>query len=655
MRLPLLFCATLAAAVPLLARAQAPAAKLVPIDAFVERDQYSNPKLSPDGKHLAVGVLMQRGKRKVPTMTIYALPERKVVSTIILPGFEIPVDFEWLTNTRLVVEKGLEVGTRERPEATGEVVAVNLDGSRPEYLYGYQGFQQSSRGDRYGDDYGWGVIAQIPNERNGHVYLGAHKWREHDRSQLYDINSANASRTLLADLPFRGLDFLLQNDNKPVFSFGGDEQNDPILFRRDAVSGEWRKLDSQHLGVYYRPVGFSNDDKSFYVSYSKKGEPAAYLKEDTTTGARTTVVSDPFADMANYEYGPAPVLPFGVRGSVGIPALHYIDAASAEAKLHQSLSAQFPGEYVHFINFSDDGQTLLFSAVSDRDPGSYYLFDRRSGKADMLFTNMQQIEPDQMAERRPIRFTARDGMPLAGYLTLPANPSKKKLPMVLVPHGGPFEVQDEWFFDPEAQLLASRGYAVLQVNFRGSGGRGIAFRDAGYRQFAGKIMDDLIDGVKWANALPDIDAKRVCVFGASFGGYAALMLPVREPSMFKCSVGYSGRYDLAARYTQDSIYGHTRSVNYLKRTMGDDPAMLKRDSPVNLAEQITLPVMLVHGGRDKTTEFKQAEAMRDALIKVGRPPEWMEIDIEGHGFYDSEYQKAFYQKLEAFLDKHIGH
>jgi dipeptidyl aminopeptidase/acylaminoacyl peptidase len=237
---------------------------------------------------------------------------------------------------------------------------------------------------------------------------------------------------------------------------------------------------------------------------------------------------------------------------------------------------------------------------------------------------------------------------------LPKNPEKKKLPLVLLPHGGPFGVADDWYFDDDAQFLASRGYAVLQVNFRGSGGRGKRFEQAGYREWGGKIMNDLIDGVKATAARPDIDADRVCVYGISFGGYAALMLPVREPTMFKCSVGFSGRYELASKYDQRGIKGETRETNFLIKTMGDDRAVLAANSPARLADQIKLPVFMVHGAKDKITELDQAETMRDALIKAGRPPEWMLVKVEGHGFYDSGYRKEFYQRLETFLAKHIG-
>lgn len=626
---------------------------LIPIDAFTEPLQFSQPRLSPDGKHIAVNVRIKRGDRIIPTMTVYSLPDLSVLSTIAMPGYEIPIDFTWLTNARLVVAKGLEVGLRERPIRTGEVVAVNLDGTRPEYLYGYKGFKQSSRGDRYGDDRGSGNLSHIPLARDGHVFLGTHLWSG-SHSILYDINSTNGTRKLVADIPMKDMRFLLQRDARPRFSYGQDDENHPVLLRRDDSSGEWREVDRKTLGASYRPFAFTADDSAVYAWQSERGGPSALVREDMQSGKRTVIAQDPLGSIEMVEFSAWPQIPFAVSSSTGIPKARYLDPTAPDAVLHKALSGQFPDAYVHFINFTDDGQKLLFGVQSDRDPGSFYVFDKKTGKAALIFSNMPMIDPDLMAERQPVTFTARDGLTITGYLTVPKNPGKKKLPMVLLPHGGPFGIYDDWFFDSDSQFLASRGYAVLQVNFRGSGERGIGFQEAGYREWGGKILNDLADGVRWATARPDIDPARVCVYGASFGGYAALMLPVREPAMFKCSVGYAGRYTLASKYDQQGIKGDTRGTNFLIKTMGNDSAMLAANSPSRLADQIKLPVLLVHGGKDKTTNLDQAEEMRDALIKAGRPPEWFLVDREGHGFYDSEHQKEFYQRLEAFLDKHIG-
>lgn len=424
------------------------------------------------------------------------------------------------------------------------------------------------------------------------------------------------------------------------------------MFRYNDTSASWER--QRNLGRRYAPGAFSADDSEFLLVHSADGGPDQALRENLATGARTTLFADARGSVTSLMYGARRGLPFGASSTVGIPLVRYFDATAEDAQLHKELSAQFPGSFLRFIDFTDDGNTLLFSVSSDRDPGSFYLFHKADKKAEMLFYALNAIEPDDMAERRPIAFKARDGLDLYGYITVPKHAPGTRLPMVLLPHGGPHGPYDGWFFDRDAQFLASRGYAVLQVNFRGSGGRGVNFERAGYHQWGAKIQDDLIDGVKWAIGEGEVDGARVCAYGASFGAYSALMLAAREPTMFKCVVGYAGIYDLNLLLTSDNAKRSKTTLNFVKKYIGQDQAELNRFSPALLASQITSPVLLVHGEKDKTAPFEHAEAMRAALIKVNRAPEWLVAPTEGHGFYDTRNITMFYERLAAFLDKHIG-
>lgn len=646
--LPLLACLTV---LPSVAQTTAPAPAQIPASVFAARDQFYNLNMSPDGKHLAVTVRTPVGKRLVPMITVYSLPDLKVESTVRMKVFEVPASYAWVSNTRLVVEKALEIGTREVPVLTGEVMAFDYDGSKQEYLYGYDMFKYS-RGNRFDDDQGHAAITSTPWPLNNHVFLTTHPWRT-ERTTLIDIDTTNnAARKERASLPVGGLNFITQHDGTVRFAFGHREDNSFVLMRTD--DGEkWDTVDKARVGNSLRPFAISADNSEFMAWHSAKGEPSSVIVEKFNGGERRVFASDPEGGL-HLMYGKLKSPPFAALTTSGKPSVAYFNENDPDAVLHKTLSAQFPDSVVRFVDFTADSSKLIFSVRSDRDPGVYYLYDRKANRADMLMAAMEPIDPEQMAERQPVSFRARDGLPLHGFLTLPKRAPQQKLPLVLIPHGGPHGPSDDWFFDTDAQFLASRGYAVLQVNFRGSGGRGAAFEHLGYRQWGGKIMDDLVDGVKWAAKRNDIDGNRVCAFGASFGGYAALMLAAREPGLFKCAIGYAGVYDLPYIFKEDRTRTSRRSTNWYKKFIGEDKEELERFSPVMQAGSIKAPVLLIHGGKDEIAPKEHAYRMRDALTAAGNAPEWMYVDYEGHGFYDTENATAVYEKLEDFLKRHIG-
>lgn len=629
--------------------------RVVPIEDFIRQDTYSNPKLSPDGNHIAIKVRIMRNGRLTPTLTIYHLPELSIVSTMALPKFEVPLNYSWVSNTRLIMTKGIEVGLREAPRATGEVVAVDFDGKRFQYLFGYDNFRSSTKGDRYGDDHGYGSLAGIPESQNGSIFLGTHLWRSNS-SSLYEIDTVKASRKLITDIPKKGLTFHLQTNGVPRFATGVDEETGlRTIHRRDEQTGNWKLIPIEESGKRYFPLLFTKDDESFYAFSSSSGEPSAFVIESMKTGNRRILAKNENEELS-IEWGEKPYTPFAVVTHGGIPQFQYLDENSANALLHKLLSKQFPNAIVHFIDFTDDGNKLLFGVSSDRDPGSFYLFDKKAGTADLLFSVNAEIDPNEMAERRPIQVQSRDGKMISGFLTLPksAKTHDQKFPLVVYPHGGPHGVKDVWYFDEDAQFLANRGYAVLQINYRGSAGRGDNFIELGYREWGGKIQDDLIDAVKQMVKEGIADGTRICTYGASFGGYSALMLPVREPNLFKCAIGYAGVYDLSYIFEEERTRTSKAAVAFFDRTLGKDLEQLAGFSPSKQAHKIKIPVWLIHGGKDDVAPPEHVYRMREALIKAGNKPSWTFEDDEGHGFYDVQRKKALYEKLESFLAEHLG-
>lgn len=632
----------------------------IPIADFVRLGNFSAPAMSPDGKYLVVTQRTANEPRDEYATVVYELAGMKIVSAVrVAERGDVPWRHTWVSDTRFVTSLAHEYGTVGKPWLTGELVAANVDGRGNAYLYGFRRMSSRTSGS-FGtltNDEGYGWLAQVPRSAEARVLMGENPWAwgaTARTSRLYDIDTVTTGRRTVTEINQPGFGFVVDADGKPRFAYGFDDAAEYAVFKLDDEKREWLPFVNAEKGDL-RPFSISLDKTTLLSTLSVQRGPRALVSQKVDGSERRTLVEHATGNIDEFEWGLRYQGPFAAGTSVGVPKLSYIvDPTRSDAALHKTLSAQFPGQYVHFASVSQDGTRTLFSVSGDRDPGAIYVFDAPSGKAALLFENRPWIKPERMAEQRPVNFKARDGMQLHGYLTLPPNRGDGKLPLVLLPHGGPHGIADEWFFDTDAQFLASRGYAVLQVNFRGSGGRGPAFETAGYRQWGGLMTDDLVDGMRWTVAQGVVDEKRICSFGASFGAYAAMMTAIRAPELVKCAIGYAGVYDLPMIYDEPDAKRGGKAYQYYLKALGQDMTELNAYSPARLADKLGAPVLLVHGSADEVTPPAQAHAMREALTKAGRPPEWFYVSGEGHGFYAEKNRAAFYEKLEAFLAKHIG-
>jgi len=627
------------------------AADLVPVEDFARHVLVSQPTLSPNGQFVAVNMNDPGGESHA--LVIFNVNDTsKAVSMLRLPKYEVAVGITWVSNDRIVVEKGKQYGSIDKPYSTGEILATNLDGTHQDYLYGYNSQKYGRRAGTRGTDEGSGFVDGKPSPANGHFYMTTQSWNDNDYSTLYDVDATSGTRHLIGQLGVGSMNFMVGADGKAHFAYGRNNNWEYVVYHRQPNG--WAKMSAAQIGGTFTPIYFTPDQQRIYASYAPGGGPTSLIEQNEDGGGRKVLASsDGFSSIGDVEYTALPQQPFASTAATGKPEFTYIDANKPMAKLHRALSQKFPG-FVSFLSFSEDGSELLFAVSSDRDPGTYYLINTHTYKVIKLFTLRPWIDPARMAERRSLHFKASDGMELEAILTLPNVPNQSNLPMVLLPHGGPIGVQDDWFYDDDAQFLASRGYLVLQVNYRGSGGRGVDFMEAGYLKWGTRIQQDLIDGVKWAIAEKYADANRVCVYGGSFGGYSAMMTTIRAPGMFKCAVGYAGVYDLAMMYQKGSIGEDQAGKSYLHQVIGKSEADLDANSPDKLADRIDVPVLLIHGEDDKRVPFAQAKAMRAALDAAHKPYEWLSKPGEGHGFYDEQNNIEVYDKLQAFIGKYIG-
>ena len=625
------------------------AAERIPIEDFARHPVLSMPRLSPDGQYLAVRM---DGDDDNHALVIFRIGDMSRPTSILrMPKYEVPANFEWVSPTRLIVEKGKLFGSIDKPSLTGEIIATDIDGKHQDYLYGYKA-GYGSRSDTRARDHGWGFYDGRPEPANGHFYLSTQSWDSENQSSLYDVNANQNVRHLIGDIGVAGMHFMVGVDGKAHYAYGHNNDYQYVVYHGDGSA--WTKLSAAQIGGSFAPIDVAPDHQHIYASYAAGGGPTSLVEQNEDGSDRVTLAAAGFGSVGEVEWTALPQQPFASAPSTGLPRVRYIDPNLPAAKLHMALSLKFPGSYVHFIDYSEDGGELLFGVSSDRTPGAYYLINTHTYKVNKLFDAAPWIDPAAMAERKSFHFKASDGTELEAILTLPKGADAFNLPMVLLPHGGPIGIQDNWFFDDDAQFLASRGYLVLQVNYRGSSGRGANFEEAAYLKWGTRVQQDLIDGVKWAIDQKYADPKRICVYGGSFGGYSAIMTTIRAPGMFRCAIGYAGIYDLSMMYSKGDIRESKSGRSYLTQVIGKNQADLDANSPDKLADKITVPVFLIHGEDDQRAPFAQAKAMRTALEAAHKPYEWLAKPGEGHGFYDVKNRIELYQRIQAFLEKNIG-
>ena len=627
------------------------------IQDFVRHPAYSAVRISPTGEYLATTV--DRGDQDV--LVVLRTRDLSIVKLSQLPDRKSVGAFHWTSPERLLFNAVRKVGSYEQPFGTGEWFAVNADGSQPRPLIFY-GTRDATQRSQTVSNQSFDLLDTLrDDDTNVVMTVYSPRSAEGAGTEVVLLDTFTGRRKTLARAPKENCDIALDREKQPRFAVCASSRNEEgefeertELFRR-GDDGKWNlvnasKSDGRHLAI----IGTS-EDGTVYASETDGVKPAGIGVFDVGTGAYRPLFQDPVADISGYIQAADQSRIVAVVTEAGAPKVEVLEPEHADGKLYQSLAAAFPGEMVDFSSATSDGSKIVVSVYSDRNPGELYLYDRATGQARFLMQQRQWLDKAKMASVKPFSFTARDGQKLYGYLVVPAGTSGRNLPLIVNPHGGPIGPRDNWRFNSEAQLLASRGYAVLKINFRGSGGYGRGFRDAGHGQWGQAIQNDIIDATRWAISEGYADKDRVCIYGGSFGGYSSLMAPIREPGMFKCAFGYVGVYDMGMLFTKGDIPQSESGVRYLRRTVGTDRAVQQANSPAFNADKVRIPVYLAAGARDERAVPDQTEAMADALRKAGNPPEGVIIQSgEMHGFYKEENNLRLYTEMLGFFDRHIG-
>lgn len=615
--------------------AQAWAAKPPTTEEVLRPSLHGLVKISPNGRYVAATVRKPENKQNRVLLAIIDRETNKPVR-VLDPEEKSEISrVWWVGDERLFVQTRWGGDMFQQYYTDPRVVAINVDGT------GKRGISA------------WIVDTLVDDDEHMLIERCAKATHKGCLTYLQKVDTkGGVNGPRIADAPAVGADFFTDNAGRVLFATAwNDDRNQRVWIRRGEV---WEIFnDESQSGVEIALIGVSRDDAQVFMQVEREDGPDRIERLTLATGERTVAMSDPKLDPAFVVWSADGRQPIGAAYGLGVPRARFWDPTDPDAKLLRGMEAAFPEDAVAFIDGSRDGRHVVVKVWSDRDPGSFYMLDRDTRRMDLVAREKPWLDPEALARNEPIVFTTRDGIELHGYLTLPLAAASPP-PLVVMPHGGPFGVRDEWAYDEESQLLAANGYAVLRVNYRGSDGFGQAFERAGYRQWGLKIMDDIVDATRWATASGRVDGTRVCLWGTSFGGYASLMGVAREPDLYRCAISTAGATNLIVTRKWGDTHRTEWGRHYLDEAVGDDEKALFEQSPVRHVDRIRAPLLLVHGQHDGRVSFEHARAMVAAMEKAQKPVDTLFFTDETHGIYGEENRRKYYDRVLAFLRTHLA-
>lgn len=495
-----------------------------------------------------------------------------------------------------------------------------------------------------------GVQDDLPDDPD-HV-LVVHNGRNPEVFDVYKVNVRTGRSTLAAQNPGDVLGWSTDHEGRVRLATALSGVDSELRYR-DKETEPFRSLIRTDFRTEVSPLFFHADNQRFYaLSNRGRDTQALVLIDPSTPDQEERVFELPRHDLMGAGFSRLRKVLTSADYHTDKPGHHFFDPLSE--KIHEAIARQLPGYEVAWQDITRDERKFIVASYSDRTPGARYLYDADSNTLHKLADINTALPEADMAPMQPIQFTARDGMTIHGYLTLPLGRPARNLPVVVNPHGGPW-ARDYWGFNPEAQFLANRGYAVLQINFRSSTGYGRRFWEAGFGQWGLAMQDDITDGVQWLIDQKIADPKRIGIYGASYGGYATLAGIVKTPDLYAAAVDYVGVSNLLTFMNTIPPYWKPFLVK-MQAMVGDpvkDKARLEANSPALHADRIVTPLFIAQGAHDPRVNKAESDQMVAALKARGVEVEYMVKDNEGHGFHNDENKFEFYEHMERFLAQHL--
>ncbi|HTK49382.1 MAG TPA: S9 family peptidase [Gemmatimonadaceae bacterium] len=469
---------------------------------------------------------------------------------------------------------------------------------------------------------------------------------------VYRVNVVTGDTTMIARNPGTITGWVADHHGRIRAALTTDGVNGTVLFR-PTEADTFRVIAHTTFKDTFTPLFFTFDDQALYASSNLGRDKAAIVLFDPATGReREVLFQHPEVDVDGMGYSRKRKVPTEIDYVTWKQERRFLDPVTRS--LYASLEKRLPGKEVFVTFMNRDEDVMIVRTMSDRSLGSYYLYQRAGDRLTKLADRNPWLDERDLAPMKPISYTSRDGLTIHGYLTLPLGVAPRHLPVVVNPHGGPW-ARDQWGFNPEVQFLANRGYAVLQVNFRGSTGYGRKFFESSFKQWGRTMQDDVSDGVKWLIGQGIADSSRVAIYGGSYGGYATLAGLAFSPELYAAGIDYVGVSNLFTFMKTIPPYWKP-FLDQIHEMVGNperDSVALAAASPVFHVDRIRAPLLVAQGAKDPRVNIDESNQIVEALRKRGIDVQYIVKENEGHGFQNEENRFEFYEAMERFLARHV--
>lgn len=606
---------------------------LIPMKDFFRNPEKRSYQLSPDGLHIAfmapyksrMNIFIQEmGKAAAEPRRLTSLEDRDIAG------------YFWANDNRIAYLKD------DGGDEDYHLYAVNIDGSNNKELTPF---------DKVRVD----IIDDLP-EQDDYVIIGLNQ-RNPEVSDPYRLNINTGELELLYENPGNITSWQTDHDGKLLLASTSDGVDTTLLYRANEQD-PFHEVMTTNFKETLSPQFFDPAQPHIVYAISNLGrDKAAAVKYDIVQKKELeTLYQDAEVDVDGVGYSRKRKVATAAYYTKDKTEYKFLDKES-EARRAELRSLIDKDLEFGVVSMNKNEDKLLLITYDDKTSGAYYFFDRTTKALNKISDISPWLDREAMADMKPVSYTARDGVTINGYLTLPRGIAPERLPVVINPHGGPW-ARDEWGFNPEVQFMANRGYAVLQMNFRGSTGYGREFMEMAFKQWGQSMQDDITDGVQWLIREGIADPKRVAIYGGSYGGYATLAGITKTPELYACAIDYVGVSNLFT--FMNTIPPYWEPYKKMMYEMVGDPGdaadseMMRANSPVFHADKIICPLFIAQGAKDPRVNKDESDQMVAALKARGVEVDYMVKDNEGHGFHNEENRFEFYRAMETFLANHLG-